>query len=431
MKNKVVGLFSVCALVLVLIVHPSVSNAQVNKINYLALGDSLAAGQSYAKEFEDGYADYLAYKMDDAGNLASFSKVFATSGYTTEDVLRDINANVETTDATGKLITIQGEIAKAEMITISAGANDLLRLVKIDPQTNTVSYDQAQVMTGLQQIGNNTTAILLKIKAINPNAKVYIMGYYNAFPHLPVEMQTQLGGSLAQLDYVLQQSSAQVGAKFVPTSQAIGKNAKNYLPNPTDIHPNAAGYLVLANSFWKQIDLGNTTAFKDAIPNWAKADVNYLVNKGIIYGYQNGNFGANDGIKRLDAALIINRSIIFDFDKSANPGYADVIETSFGYDVIAKLSEYKIFNGSNGNFYPEKSLTRAEMAKVIVDAFGLQGVSDHTFTDVTDHWAASYITTLAANGITVGYEDGTFAPDNEISRAEFAAFIARAIKASK
>ena len=57
-------------------------SADQQKIDYLALGDSLAAGQTPYKEFGKGYADYLAQQLNKVGVLASFNKQFAQSGYT-------------------------------------------------------------------------------------------------------------------------------------------------------------------------------------------------------------------------------------------------------------------------------------------------------------------------------------------------------------
>ena len=49
-------------------------------------------------------------------------------------------------------------------------------------------------------------------------------------------------------------------------------------------------------------------------------------------------------------------------------------ETSYGFDAIARVTAEGIFSGNNGYFYPDQSLTRAQMAKVLVQAIGLTGV---------------------------------------------------------
>ena len=67
------------------------------------------------------------------------------------------------------------------------------------------------------------------------------------------------------------------------------------------------------------------------------------------------------------------------------------------------------------------------MAKVLVEAFQLTGGSTNSFIDISeDHWATDYISILAENQITKGYEDGTFKPNDPITRAEFSNMVARA-----
>ena len=74
------------------------------------------------------------------------------------------------------------------------------------------------------------------------------------------------------------------------TAEEFNVHAKDYLPNPADIHPNKDGYLVIANSFWKSFkNNGQTISFKDTVPSWAADEVIYLAQKGIIAGYDNGN----------------------------------------------------------------------------------------------------------------------------------------------
>ena len=72
---------------------------------------------------------------------------------------------------------------------------------------------------------------------------------------------------------------------------------------------------------------------------------------------------------------MLNRAIVYSDESAPNPGYLDVKQTSPRYEVIAKMTEQGVFAGSNHYFYPEKSLTRAEMAKILVQAFHLTGPS--------------------------------------------------------
>jgi hypothetical protein len=126
---------------------------------------------------------------------------------------------------------------------------------------------------------------------------------------------------------------------------------------------------------------------------------------------------------------MLNRAIVYSDALAPNPQYADVHETGFAYDAIAKMTEAGVFAGNNQHFYPDQQLTRAQMARVLTEAFDLTGSATRTFNDVaSDHWAKEYISILAENGITVGYNDGGFKPNKSISRAEFSIMLAKALE---
>lgn len=77
-------------------------------------------------------------------------------------------------------------------------------------------------------------------------------------------------------------------------------------------------------------------------------------------------------------------------------------------------------------FRPDSLITRAEFAKIIVDAFELTAGSGKIFEDTADHWAKDYVATAAANGIVLGYNDMEFGPDDLITREQMAIMIVKA-----
>ena len=415
----------------VLILSPVMAFAQSTedqKLDYLALGDSLAAGQTPDKQLGKGYTDYLANQLNKIDRLASFDKRFSVPGYTTTNLLNDLQTNVIKPGIDGNTVDIHSSIQKAELITMDIGANDLLQQI-IDPTTGSikVDVDQQKLIAALTGVGENLVNILTQIKTLNPNADVYLMGYYNPFPYASVETKAQLTILLNQLNQTIENAGKPFSVTFVPTANSFAVNGTALLPNPQDIHPNEAGYLTLANQFWKTINVKNNTDFNDKIPGWAKEEVNYLAERGIINGYDNGDFGAEDLITRVHSAIMLDRAIVYSDVAAPNPSYLDVTETTYGYEVIARLTEQGIFSGDGQSFYPDRSLTRAEMAKIIVEAFQLTGSSTHSFSDISGHWGAESISILSENHITQGYVDGTFKPDQLITRAEFSTMLARAL----
>lgn len=173
------------------------------------------------------------------------------------------------------------------------------------------------------------------------------------------------------------------------------------------------------------------TSFSDVKSSyWAKEDIDYLVEKKIINGYPNGKFGPEDTILRVDAARMVVRALKLNTTNPVNPNFKDVSRGTDGFKDIAAAVEAGIFTGNNGYFYPNRTLTRAEMAAIINRAFDLETkTAKVSFKDLTTkHWAYKDIQALVAHGITTGYPDKTFKPETPTTRAEFATFMSRIMK---
>lgn len=85
-----------------------------------------------------------------------------------------------------------------------------------------------------------------------------------------------------------------------------------------------------------------------------------------------------------------------------------------------------IVNGyEDGSFKPDRHITRAEFTKVIAELLGLSPESRSEFADVQGHWAESAIPAMQQVGIINGYSDGSFRPDQQITRAEIVAILAQ------
>jgi uncharacterized protein YkwD len=103
-------------------------------------------------------------------------------------------------------------------------------------------------------------------------------------------------------------------------------------------------------------------------------------------------------------------------------------DASVHQDDIAALFEMGITRGCGSDIYcPDRPVTRAEMASLMVRAFGFTGGAGDVFSDddVSEHEAA--INTLASQGITKGCASGRYCPDRPVTRGEMATFLARAL----
>ncbi|WP_017756473.1 S-layer homology domain-containing protein [Calidifontibacillus oryziterrae] len=171
-------------------------------------------------------------------------------------------------------------------------------------------------------------------------------------------------------------------------------------------------------------------SFKDVPSNhWAYKSIGFLSSRNTIRGFEDGTFRPSGEITRAMAAAMIARE--FNLTESDNPlKFTDVKANHYAYNAIKAVSEKGLINGRTATeFAPDAPLSRAEMAAVLVKAYNLSGKTDKTFADVsTSHWASAAINALAANGITGGFEDGTYRPSKPTTRAEFSSFMERVIK---
>ncbi|UUZ86491.1 GDSL-type esterase/lipase family protein [Paenibacillus sp. P26] len=223
------------------------------------MGDSLAAGMTPTGGLDKSYADYLAASLQAAGYLTGYERRYAYPGYTTDNVLADLKANVTKSvygSSEPDTVGIRGYAAQSNLITLDAGANDLLALVHRDTVTGGVYLVPSEVPPMLVKVQSNMAQILQELKTLNPSADIYVMGYYNPFPYLPAEVQAGLIPVLDQLNLTLQQTAAAAGAAFVPTKDVIGANRAAYIPNPSNIHLSLAGYQAVAGEFWKKVQQG-------------------------------------------------------------------------------------------------------------------------------------------------------------------------------
>lgn len=127
-------------------------------------------------------------------------------------------------------------------------------------------------------------------------------------------------------------------------------------------------------------------------------------------------------IKGLLLSLLILPSLVTPI-LAKDPVFSDVPFESKFYDFIEQVSEEEIVNGySDGTFKPQQPITRGQFAKIMYKALYLPKRTDcEEFKDVDDtHVFYEYITTLKCLGFINGYADGRFGPDDKITRAQTA-----------
>ncbi|MGG0171847.1 S-layer homology domain-containing protein, partial [Paenibacillus dokdonensis] len=154
-----------------------------------------------------------------------------------------------------------------------------------------------------------------------------------------------------------------------------------------------------------------------------------LVQQKIISGYSDGTFRTSEKLNREQAAVMLARALQVNLEVVDDPGFQDVNESSTYYKSIAAMVSTGIFQGySDGTFKPDQSLTRAEMAKILVTTYQFpeEELAANPFKDVSStSWYAPYLTSLIHNKITLGTSLTTYSPNNAVTRGEMALFIYR------
>jgi len=145
-----------------------------------------------------------------------------------------------------------------------------------------------------------------------------------------------------------------------------------------------------------------------------------------LYGYEEGDVKPDENIPRSQAAALIYR-LLSALDKNEpidNP--FEFADYEWYSQAVAYLADTGIILGyDDGTFRPDALITRAEYVTMICRFDDSMGPLDAGFSDITGHWAEKYIKIGASNGWISGYTNGTFRPDNYITRGEVVSLINR------
>jgi N-acetylmuramoyl-L-alanine amidase len=170
--------------------------------------------------------------------------------------------------------------------------------------------------------------------------------------------------------------------------------------------------------------------FPDITYNFAKQEIMYLTERGIIQGYPDGMFKPNENVTRMQAVVMIGRAQSWDLANTIKT-FPDVSNDGDDRYINAAYEKSIISGYPNGTFRPNESLTRAQMAVILANAYKFPTIGKRSFSDAREgHWYYDQLQQLATNQIVVGYTDGSFGANDVISRAQFSAMLARVLQES-
>ena len=229
------------------------------------------------------------------------------------------------------------------------------------------------------------------------------------------------------------------GEKNVPADKALftnkravlnAKNSAGATLNPLDFPKPSVSYTVKKSSGGSSGGGGGrkpTVTIPDDVPTGLNGDDHYAY----IVGYPNGNVEPNGNITRAEVATIFFR-LLTEKVRTANStqsnSLSDVTRGQWFNHAVSTLSSMGIVKGHNdGTFAPNAPITRAEFAAIAARFDDKNRDTSSKFTDIASHWAKNEIGIAANKGWINGYPDGTFRPNQYITRAEAMTLVNRVL----
>ena len=174
---------------------------------------------------------------------------------------------------------------------------------------------------------------------------------------------------------------------------------------------------------------GDGTSFIDTVDHWAEGYISQIVELGIANGKSTLRFAPDDYITRAELTKMGVNAFGFDVPESvsANP-FSDVAINAWYAPFIQVAKAYAIVQGYGDVFRPNISINRVEALKILLEAadFDIGNDTTSSFSDtISGAWYMKYVNFAKNNGIVSGYGDSTFRPGNPITRAEVSKIIVK------
>lgn len=166
--------------------------------------------------------------------------------------------------------------------------------------------------------------------------------------------------------------------------------------------------------------------FIDTIGHWAEPAILNLFGRDIVKGRAPGIFAPNDNITRAEFIKIVILNAGYDIAEFSGAEFTDVSERDWFYDYVSFAQFSGFIRGyDDGTFRPNAPINRAE-AVLIIMRISEDGITSYKEEDVKFYdvpvstWYTYAVVNASKKGIIQGYTDGSFKPDNNMTRAEMA-----------
>ncbi|EKN68622.1 YbhB/YbcL family Raf kinase inhibitor-like protein [Schinkia azotoformans] len=164
--------------------------------------------------------------------------------------------------------------------------------------------------------------------------------------------------------------------------------------------------------------------------HWAEEEISEWVEKGLIGGYKDGSFKPDASISRAEFIALVNRA--FEFTESSETGFNDVSTKDWYYSEVLKAKAAGYIGGyQDGTIKPKNNINRQEVAAILSRLLKVENAADSVeqFKDKGSipQWSKGVVGGIVAQGLMKGFNDGTFKPLNNTTRAEAVVILSRAL----
>ena len=366
-------------------------------------------GSAGAGNFDDSHS-FMNYLND--GASLKFSNI-------KNDIFYAVSTGSTVIDTIGEKFTFGG----VDSFTLKVGT-EKIEGVKDTSDENTVNFGDLKPDNSYPYTVTYTPDTKTFVWTINENVSNFA----------PVQLTYTVKLTTPETDPGTYGTEDLKGEKDVPADKALFTNESAVLNAK-----NSAGAPVKEQEFPKPsvsytVKGGSGGSHKPTvtIPDDVPTGLNGKDHYAYVVGYPDGMVYPQKNITRAEVATIFFR-LLTDETREANMtksnGYNDMKDGAWYTCAVSTLSKMGIIKGyEDGSFKPDASISRAEFA-AIAARFDPDGdTTPATFSDVSSHWAKDEISIAANHGWIKGYEDGSFKPDQKITRAETMTLVNRVLK---
>lgn len=219
------------------------------KIYYLALGDSLTAGQTPNNTISTSYGDYVSEYLKDKEVLEFYTKKFAKCGYRSIDLLNDLKKNKKI-KVKDKEVTIKHALIKADLVTVSIGTNDLFYKLNVGNEFDLNEFDD--IYTYVDESIKDIDKLLYELRK-SCKEQIMVFGFYNPFTNYSASLANLVEPIIIYANGKMENLVRKYNMTYVDIHDVFMAN-DNYLPSKLEIHPNKDGYRAMAKTVISLID---------------------------------------------------------------------------------------------------------------------------------------------------------------------------------